>query len=150
MKVTKSAILSSGPNRFVDLALLIVRAATRLMIFPHGYFKLMDGAAGLAQGLAAGGMPMPGLLAWCATLAESVGAALMVVGLATRPAAATVAFTLAVAWATAHLGDLPKIGARGGAAFEYPFLLSMTALAIALVGAGKYSLDARLFGKGSS
>lgn len=149
MKVSSSAILSSGPNRFVDLALLIVRAATGLMMFPHGYFKLMDGAAGLTKGLAAGGMPAPALLAWCATLAEAVGAALMIVGLATRPAAASVAFTMVFAWATVHLGDMAKIGQQGGAAFEYPFLLSMTSLAIALVGAGRYSLDARFFGKGS-
>lgn len=117
------------------------------MILPHGIYKIMGGAAGLAQGLAAGGLPAAGLFAWCATLAEGVGGALMVIGLATRPASAAVSFTMVVAWVMVHLGDLPKIGAQGGAAFEYPFLLSMAALAIAIAGGGRYSLDARFFDK---
>jgi putative oxidoreductase len=117
------------------------------MILPHGYYKLMGGPAGLAQGLAAGGLPAALLLAWCATLAELVGGALMIIGLATRPAAAAVSFTMVVAWAMVHLKDIPKIGAQGGAAFEYPFLLSIAALAIAIAGAGKYSVDARLSGR---
>ncbi|NUQ76004.1 MAG: DoxX family protein [Polyangiaceae bacterium] len=141
-----SALLSAGPSR-VDLSLLIVRVATGLMILPHGIYKLMDGASGLAKGLAAGGLPAAGLFAWCATLAEAVGGALMVLGLLTRPASAAVSFTMVVAWVMVHLGDLPKIGAQGGAAFEYPFLLSMAALAIAIAGGGRYSLDARLFDK---
>jgi putative oxidoreductase len=139
-----SALLAPGPNR-VDLALLIVRVAAGLMILPHGYYKLWGGVSGLAQGLAAGGLPAAGLLAWCATLAELVGGALMVIGLATRPASAVVSFTMVVAWAMVHLKDIPKIGAQGGAAFEYPFLLSMAALAIAISGAGRFSLDAKLF-----
>jgi putative oxidoreductase len=144
------ALLSptSAEARFGDVALLLVRAATGLMVLPHGVYKLMGGVTMLAGGLAAKGLPAPGLLAWCAALAESVGAALMVVGLLTRPAAAAVSFTMVVAWATMHLGDLPKIGAQGGPSFEYPFLLSMTALAIALAGPGRFSLDARMFGRG--
>ena len=65
-----------------------------------------------------------------------------------RPAAASVSFTMVVAWATMHLNDLPNIGAQGGPAFEYPFLLSIAALAIALAGPGRFSLDAKIFGRG--
>jgi putative oxidoreductase len=46
-----------------------------------------------------------------------------------------------------HLNDLPNIGAQGGASFEYPFLLSIAALAIALAGPGRFSLDAKIFGR---
>lgn len=146
MKRNLSALLSPGPTR-VDFALLLVRAVTGLVVLPHGYFKAMGGVAGLTQGLAAGGLPAAGFFAWCATLAEFVGAALMVVGLATRPAAASVSFTMFFAWVMVHLKDIPKIGGPGGASFEYPFMLSITALAIALSGAGRLSLDARLFGR---
>ena len=107
----------------------------------------MGGVSGLAQGLAAGGLPAPSFFAWCATLAELVGAVLMIIGLATRPAAAAISFTMVVAWIMVHLKDRPKIGAQGGAAFEYPFLLSVAALAIAIAGAGRYSVDARLSGR---
>lgn len=143
------ALLSPEAGRpFYDHALLLVRAATGLVVVPHGVYKLLGGPAGLAGGLAAMGFPAPTLLAWCAVLAEAVGAALMVLGLATRPAAASVSFTMVVAWATMHLNDLPNIGAQGGPAFEYPFLLSIAALAIALAGPGRFSLDAKIFGRG--
>jgi putative oxidoreductase len=135
------------PDSRSSIGLLIARVAAGLVVAPHGFYKAMGGAAGLAAGLAKGGMPAPTLLAWCATLAELVGGLLMVVGLATRFAAASVAFTLTVAWMLIHSGDIAKIGAQGGAAFEYPFLLSMVAIAIAVAGPGMYSIDAKLFGK---
>jgi uncharacterized membrane protein YphA (DoxX/SURF4 family) len=54
---------------------------------------------------------------------------------------------MVVAWSSMHLGDIAKIGGQGGTAFEYPFLLSICALAIAVAGGGRYSLDAVIFGK---
>jgi putative oxidoreductase len=46
-----------------------------------------------------------------------------------------------------HLPDAAKIGGPGGSAFEYPFLLSINALALAIAGGGRQSLDAVLFGR---
>lgn len=135
------------PDSRSSIGLLIARVGAGLVVVPHGYYKAIDGAAGLAAGLAKGGMPAPTLLAWCAMLAELADGLLMIVGLATRFAAASVAFTLTVAWMLIHSGDIVKIGAQGGAAFEYPFLLSIVAIGIAIAGPGMYSLDAKLFGK---
>lgn len=135
-------LFSTEPDRKTDIALLVVRAASGLVLAPHGAYKLADGAQKLAEGLASKGLPAPTLLAWCATLAELVGAALMVLGLLTRPAAAVVSFTMVFAWASMHLADAVNIGTKGGPSFEYPFLLSMTALAVALAGPGRYSVDA--------
>jgi len=138
------ALLYPDSARTSSIALLLVRVGAGAMLFPHGLFKLMGGVSGFAGGLASRGWPAPTLLAWSATLAELVGGALMVVGLFTRPAAAAAALTMLVAWSTSHLGDLPKIGRSGGAAFEYPFLLMICALAIAIAGPGRFSLDARV------
>lgn len=135
------------PDSRSSIGLLIARVAAGLMVAPHGFYKAMGGVSMLAGGLEKGGMPAPTLLAWCATLAELVGGLLMVLGLGARLAAASVAFTLTVAWLLVHRGDISKIGAQGGPAFEYPFLLSMVALAIAIAGPGMYSIDAKLFGK---
>ena len=137
-------LLQVDPARFGSLALLILRLATGFVLAPHGWAKLADGAQKLAGGLAAKGVPAAHLFAWCATLSELVGSLLVAAGLLTRPAAAVVSFTMVFAWISSHLGDLPNIGAPGGAAFEYPFLLSMVALAIAIAGPGRYSVDAIL------
>jgi putative oxidoreductase len=145
--VNLRGVLATDPTRFASVALLIVRVATGVVLAPHGWYKLVDGAQRLSGGLAAKGWPIPYVLAWCATLVELLGAALLIAGLFTRPAAALVSLTMIVAWSSSHLEDLPKIGAAGGAAFEYPFLLSMTALAIALAGPGRLSADAALEGR---
>jgi putative oxidoreductase len=134
------------PHVLGSIGLLLVRLATGLMLVPHGYAKISGDVVLLAAGLASKGFPAPTLLAWCATLAELLGGLFVALGLLTRPAAAVVAFNMVVAWASMHLGDIAKIGGPGGSAFEYPFLLSMTALAIAIAGPGRYSLDAVLFG----
>lgn len=137
-------LLNPESARTSSIALLLVRVGAGAMLFPHGVYKLMGGVSGFAGALASRGWPAPTLLAWGATLSELVGGALIVVGLFTRPAAAAAAVTMLVAWSTSHLGDLPKIGRQGGAAFEYPFLLMMCALAIAIAGPGRFSLDARI------
>jgi putative oxidoreductase len=111
---------------------------------PHGVYKLLGGAKGLAAGLASRGAPAPIALAWCATLAEAVGGLLVAIGLLTRPAAAAACVTMVVAWSTSHLGDAIRIGTAKGGVFEYPLLLSVLFLTIALAGPGRYSVDARI------
>jgi len=141
--VNLRALLLPNLERNGSIALLITRAATGLLLVPHGYYKIAAGPAGLAAGLAAKGFPAPLLMAWCAALAELVGGLCLALGLLGRLAAIAVSFTMVVAWVSMHLGDIATIGK--GSAFEYPFLLSMTALAIAISGPGKLSLDAKLF-----
>jgi len=141
------ALLYPDPARTASAGLLLVRLAAGFVLAPHGIAKLSGGVNMLATGLASRGLPAPGLLAWCATLAESVGAIFVALGLLTRPAAAAAGFTMVVAWSTMHLADAANIGGPKGPAFEYPFLLSVLFLAIAIAGPGRYSLDAKLFGR---
>jgi putative oxidoreductase len=142
--VNLRALLLPDLNQKGPIALLLIRAATGLVLVPHGYFKLMGGPAGLAAGLAAKGFPAATVLAWCATLAELVGGLCLAVGLLGRPAAAVVSFTMVVAWASSHLGNIADIGGPKGGAFEYPFVLSVIAFALAFSGPGRLSLDAVL------
>lgn len=139
------AFLLPDPDRTNPIALLIIRAVTGLLLVPHGYGKAMGGAAGLAAGLAAKGLPAPGLLAWCATLAELVGGLCLAAGLLARPAAMVIAFTMVFAWASSHLANIADIGGPHGPVFEYPFMLSVVAIGLAISGPGKLSLDAILF-----
>jgi putative oxidoreductase len=143
--VNLRSLLLPDLNRTGPIALCIIRAATGLLLVPHGYGKLTGGAAGLAGMLAAKGLPAPSVLAWCATLAELVGGLCLAVGFLARPAAAVVSFTMVVAWTSSHLGNIADIGGRNGGLFEYPFLLSVIGLALAISGPGRLSLDAVVF-----
>lgn len=72
-----------------------------------------------------------------ATLAESVGALLLVLGLLFRPAAALLTATMAIA-ITYHL-----VSGKGSP--ELALVYGMTFLTLLLTGPGRYSLDRILF-----
>ena len=89
------------------------------------------------------GFPLPEVFAWGAGLIEFGGGLLLVVGLFTRPAAA---LAMAVVW-TAYFG------AHADDSFsdaEAAFLYGAIMLALALTGAGRFSLDAALYRRRST
>ena len=85
------------------------------------------------------GIPAPGCNATLAASAELVCGALLLVGLLSRLAALPLAFTMAVAIATAKRADLNGISDLFG--FE-EWLLLVLAVWIAVAGPGPLSLDA--------
>lgn len=126
-----------------DVAFLAVRVSAGGLLALHGLSKLRMGTEGFANGLAQKGLPAPTLLAYAATLSELVGGALVLVGLFTRPAAASLFVTMTVAWVTTHAHQVKLVGTGGGVGFEYPFFLSVVFLALTLSGGGRFSLDRR-------
>lgn len=89
------------------------------------------------------GFPLPFVFGWAASLAEFGGGLLLIFGLLTRPAAASVFFTMLVAYFGVHFSD-PF--AKQEPALLYGFL----ALCFLFAGAGDYSLDALLRNKQNS
>lgn len=116
-----------------DVALLVLRVAAGIGLFTHGRMKLPppERFVGMVGGL---GFPLPELFAWCAALAESVGALLLAVGLLTRPAGAAIAVTMGVAFFGAHRNDAFSVK-------ELAMLYGVIGLAFLLLGAGRLSLD---------
>lgn len=145
MKLT--AFLLPDPARMLPIGILVVRVATGLVMVPHGLNKLLGATHPLAETLHQKGLPAALALAYCAALAELFGGLLTAIGLFTRFAAASVAFTMSVAWIAMHTGSIAQIGTGKGAVFEYPFYVSLVALAVVVAGPGPLSLDAKLFGK---
>lgn len=122
---------------------LMVRVVAGALLIPHGFGKLfttgaIEGTAGFIDSLGL----VPGIFwAWVIALLEFAGGIMLVIGFLTRPIAAMVAVFMAVAAFYVHW-DNGFLWTDGG--FEYPLMWGVVALAIAIRGAGPYSVDARL------
>lgn len=117
-----------------------MRFCVGAMLVPHGYAKLFHGgAAGLAAGyFTKWGLPAPLAWGYWIALLEFGGGILLAVGLLTRPVAFLIAFEMAVAVIAVHL---PNGFFWTGRGYEYPLLWGLLALAIAIRGGDRLSLD---------
>jgi len=124
-------LLACGP---VDTALLLIRIALGTVFLAYGAQKWaggMDRFAGLLMTIR---IPFPEVTARGFALLETVGGALLLLGLWTRPVAALLACEMVVAIVRVVW---PR-GFVGGFAFE--FVLLCTALALAIAGGGRIGL----------
>jgi putative oxidoreductase len=124
------------------LGLLILRLAVGAILIAHGLQKFMvttmAGVEGMFEGL---GIPVAGIVAPVFATAEIVAGALLVLGLVTRIAAALGAAMAIGALVTVHL-SAGFFAQDGG--YEFVLLLAAAGLALALTGAGRFSLDAAI------
>ncbi|MCX7929512.1 MAG: DoxX family protein [Chlorobi bacterium] len=120
----------------LHLALLTLRLWTGAMMLYHGGLKLFGGMDRFLETVTVKlGLPAP--LGWAAALTEFVGGALLVFGFLVRPAALATAVVMAVAAFGAHASD-------PWSRKEFALCYFVLSIAIAIAGAGDYSLDARL------
>jgi len=77
------------------------------------------------------------------TVGEVVATVLVLVGWYARSAAIVIAINMVFAIYLAHRADLFKLAATGGYALELQALYLIVAIAIALLGPGRYSIDER-------
>lgn len=132
--ITKDKATSAG--------LLILRLFLGLGLVAHGWQKFfvfgVSGFAGLLRQL---GVPAPEAAAWLSASTELAGGALIAAGLFTRLAAIPLAVNMAVAAFLAHSGYFITNTPPGR---EYALNLAAAFAALALTGAGRYSIDSRL------
>jgi putative oxidoreductase len=130
---------------FGSLGMLVLRLVMGAAFMLHGWPKIQN---------ATGWMPsdsgIPPALQACAAVAEFGGGIGLIFGFLTPLAALGIAATMGVAIAKVHLpaGD-PFVDAHGGHSYELAAAYLAGAVAILLVGAGRFSLDRCLFGKRS-
>lgn len=125
-----------------DLAVLALRTAVGITFVAHGWAKYAGGVDKIAGFFGSVGIPVPGVAALLVTLIELLGGIALILGLGARVAATLIALVMAVAMFTVHWGNGFFVGGKGG--IELVFILLFAAIAIALFGSGKYSLDAYL------
>lgn len=114
--------------------LLLLRLFVGAAMITHGWPKLFGGLGAFTEAVAGMNLPAPAVLAFLAALSESLGALFLLLGLLTRPAAALLACTMAVAAFVA-------LGGKPFAARELALFYLCAALCFTLKGAGKWSLD---------
>ena len=133
-------LFESGARR-IDAALLLLRLRFGLVLaFGHGWGKITN-LSGFTESVTKLGMPMPELLGFAAAASEFGGGLLLAAGLLTRVAAVFVMITMLVAAFVVHASDpfMKK---------EFALAYAFAAAALLIAGAGRWSLDARLFGGG--
>ena len=134
----RSLLFGTGAtSKPVDVGLLLLRLGFGLALaFAHGFGKIPP-APGFVELTGSLGFPLPALFAWAAGLSELVGGLLLALGLLTRPAGLFIAVTLGVAAFVQHAGD--PFGDR-----ELALAYFVVGLAFAVMGAGRYALDAAI------
>jgi putative oxidoreductase len=121
-----------------DTGKLILRLAVGILILLHGIGKITGGVGHISGQLAAHGLP--GVLAYGVYIGEIVAPVLVIVGIYTRPAAWIMVVNMVIAIWLAHAKDLTAFGKSGGLALELQYIFLAAALAVAFLGAGRFSV----------
>ncbi len=88
------------------------------------------------------GVPLPSLLAWVVILLETVGAALLILGLGTRIVARGLVIDMLVATRLVKRNMAKaRFLEQNDTGWEFEFALMVAALALVLTGAGSIALD---------
>ncbi|ART47495.1 DoxX family protein [Acidovorax carolinensis] len=124
-----------------DLGKLVLRLTLGILMLLHGIAKLSAGADGIVGMVASYGLP--GVLGYLVYVGEVLAPLLLIVGLWTRPAALVVVINMIVAILLAHMGQLGQLGKSGGWALELQGFFLFTAVAVALLGGGRFGLGGR-------
>lgn len=124
-------------------AMLALRIPAGIIFIAHGAQKLFGwfggyGLEGTGQWMASIGLQPGYLMALLAGSGEFFGGLLLLLGLLTRPAAAVLAVTMAVAIVTVHLEHGLFLSNNG---YEFALVLLAASVALAALGGGGWSLD---------
>ncbi|WP_243708031.1 DoxX family protein [Luteimonas arsenica] len=122
-----------------DFGRLLLRLALGVLILLHGIAKLRGGMSGIEGMVVAQGLP--GFLAYGVLVGEVLAPLMLIAGFHARIGAALVAINMLFAIALAHIGQLGQLNSTGGWALELQGMFLATAVAIALLGPGRYGIN---------
>jgi putative oxidoreductase len=121
-----------------DTGKLLLRLSLAGLLLLHGISKIAGGAGSIVGLVEKAGLPGP--LGYFVYVGEVLAPLLLIVGLWTRAAAAVVAVNMAVAVYLVHRQELFTLSKSGGWALELQGFYFLTALALVLLGAGRFSV----------
>ncbi|AGG89454.1 MULTISPECIES: DoxX family protein [Rhodanobacter] len=121
-----------------DLGKLVLRVVLGGLILFHGVSKLIHGP-GYIIGVVTGA-GLPSMLAYGVYVGEVLAPLLLLAGWWSRVGGLIIVINMLVAIGLVHMGQLATLADTGGWALELQGMFLGTALAIMLLGAGRYSL----------
>ena len=123
-----------------NLGKLVLRLMLGGLLLFHGVAKLHAVPVGIMERLAGAGLPAQ--LGYLVYVGEVLAPLLLILGLWTRVAALLVAINMVVAILLAHSAQLADLGGSGGYALELQAFYFFTAVAIMLLGGGRFGVGA--------
>lgn len=127
-----------------DTGKLILRLAVGVLVLMHGIAKVIGGPSHILGMV--GKVGLPEQFGYLVYIGEVLAPILMIVGLFTIPAALIVVINMLFAIGLAHMPQLFTLTKSGGWALELQGMFLFGALAVAFLGAGRYSLGG-VYGK---
>jgi putative oxidoreductase len=124
-----------------DLGKLILRLTLGVLILLHGIAKISGGTDGIQKMLEGNGLP--GFLALGVYVGEILAPILVIVGFYARLGAAVIVVNMLFAVLLVHRADLFLLTKTGGWALELQAFFLFTAVAVALIGPGRYGINHR-------
>jgi len=129
-----------GREQADDLAFALLRVAAGIIVIPHGVSQLVGGNASFAQSaLAQIGISPSALASYLIIYLELIGGVCLAVGFLSRIFA--VALAVEMMWVAAILWSNPAQLQDEFKPWEFPLVLAIVLLLIALYGSGPWSID---------
>jgi putative oxidoreductase len=121
-----------------DTGKLVLRLVLGILILLHGISKVMNGLGPIPGVVEKAGLPQA--FAYLVYIGEVLAPILLIIGFWTRLAALIVAINMVFAVYLVHTSQFFTLSKQGGWALELQGMYFFTAIAIALLGAGRFSV----------
>lgn len=130
-------------STMTDTGKLILRVTLGLLILLHGIAKLLGGVGQIEGMVQDAGLPW--ILAYGVFLGEIVGPILLIIGWYARIGAILIAINMLFAFLLVHIpaNELFQLTPQGGWALELQGMYLVTAITLALLGPGRFSMNRR-------
>ncbi len=124
-----------------DIGKLTLRVALGALILMHGIAKLTGGIGFISDVVAGAGLPA--FLAYGVYVGEVVAPLLVIAGFYSRVGAAVIAVNMLFAIGLVHGAEFFTLNQSGGWALELQGMFLFAAIAIALIGPGRFRINDR-------
>ena len=126
---------------YEDVGKLVLRLTVGGLMLFHGISKLSGGIGFITDVVVKAGLPS--IVAYGVYVGEVIAPILIIIGLYSRVGAAVIAVNMLFALCLVHTAELFSLGQSGGWAVELQGFYLFGAIAVVLLGPGRFSINSR-------